>query len=145
MNTCTSVSHYTSAENILSSSTSSGSSAINSPPSSAGIFSGNFVVRSFISTDILHVRNFVFNLATFFWRTERFPPSASPLCWRSLPVLLTIYRFAGISSSLNRPLVVGPGYSPIPEKLVTKIRSGQFVDMVDLLGENLKTNISWNF
>ena len=51
-------------------------------------------------------------------------------------------RFAGIPSSLNRPLVVGPGYSPIPEKLVTKIRSGQFVDMVDLLGENLKTNIS---
>ena len=34
--------------------------------------------------------------------------------------------------------MVGPGYSLIPEKLVTKIRSGQFVAMADLLAENLK-------
>ena len=42
------------------------------------------------------------------------------------------------TSSLNRPFVVGPGYSPIPEKLVTKIRTGQFIDLADLLAENLK-------
>ena len=42
------------------------------------------------------------------------------------------------TSSLQRPLVVGPGYSPIPEKLVTKIRTGQFIDLADLLAENLK-------
>lgn len=39
---------------------------------------------------------------------------------------------------LNRPFVLGPHYSPIPEKLVTEIRSGQFDDMADLLGKNSK-------
>ena len=34
--------------------------------------------------------------------------------------------------------MVGPGYSPVPEKLVSKIRSGQFVDLADLLAEILK-------
>ena len=37
---------------------------------------------------------------------------------------------------------MGPGYSPIPEKLVTKIRSGQFFDLADLLAENLKARES---
>jgi len=32
----------------------------------------------------------------------------------------------------------GPEYSPIPEKHVTKIRSGQFVDLAHLSAENLK-------
>ena len=32
----------------------------------------------------------------------------------------------------------GPGYSPIPEKLATKIRMGQFIDLANLLAENLK-------
>jgi len=32
--------------------------------------------------------------------------------------------------------VVGPGYSPIPERLVTKIKTGQFVDLADLLAKN---------
>ena len=69
-------------------------------------------------------------------QTERFPPSTSLLHRRSISVLF--YHFAGIPSSLNKPFVVGPGYSPIPGKLVTKIRSGQFVDIADRLGENLK-------
>ena len=34
--------------------------------------------------------------------------------------------------------MVGPGYSPIPEKLVTRIRTGQFINLADLLAENLK-------
>ena len=41
-------------------------------------------------------------------------------------------------SSLHRPFVVDPGYSLIPEKLVTKIRTGEFIDLADLLAENLK-------
>ena len=41
-------------------------------------------------------------------------------------------------SSLHRLLVVGPGYSLIPEKLVSKIRTGQFIHLADLLAENLK-------
>ena len=36
------------------------------------------------------------------------------------------------------PFVVGPGYPTIPEKLVTKIRTGQFIDLADLLAKNLK-------
>ena len=40
--------------------------------------------------------------------------------------------------SQNRPFIAGPGYSPIPEKLVSKIRSGHFIDLADLLMENLK-------
>lgn len=43
-----------------------------------------------------------------------------------------------IMSSLNKPFVVDPGYYPIPEKLVNKIRSGQFIDIVNLQGINLK-------
>ena len=34
--------------------------------------------------------------------------------------------------------MVGPGYSPIPEKLVMKIRMGQFMDLADPLAKNLK-------
>ena len=34
--------------------------------------------------------------------------------------------------------MVGPGYSPIPEKLVTKIRTHWFIDLADLLAKNLK-------
>ena len=41
-------------------------------------------------------------------------------------------------SSLHRSFVVGPGYSPIPEKLVSKIRTDQFIYLADLLAENLK-------
>ena len=32
---------------------------------------------------------------------------------------------------LNRPFVVGPGYSPILEKLVTNTTTRQFVDLAD--------------
>ena len=46
--------------------------------------------------------------------------------------------FPRVPTLLNKPFVVGPGYSPIPEKLVTKIRSGQFVEMANLLAKNLK-------
>ena len=42
------------------------------------------------------------------------------------------------TSSLHIPFVVGTGYSPIPEKLVTKITTGQFIDLADLLVDNLK-------
>ena len=47
-----------------------------------------------------------------------------------------------VASLLNKPLVTGPGYSPIPEKLVTKIKARQFVDRADLLPENVKAQDS---
>ena len=38
--------------------------------------------------------------------------------------------------------MVGPGYCPIPEKLVTKIKAGQFNDLLDLLPKNVKAQDS---
>ena len=46
------------------------------------------------------------------------------------------------SAAVGKDFVIGPGYSPIPHKLVTKITSGLFVDLVDLLPDNLKANES---
>lgn len=43
-----------------------------------------------------------------------------------------------VASLLHKPFVVGPGYSPIPKKLATKIKAGKFFDIKDLLPENIK-------
>ena len=37
----------------------------------------------------------------------------------------------------EQPFVVGPGFSPIPAKLVNQIISGKYVDLADLLAPNL--------
>ena len=42
------------------------------------------------------------------------------------------------TSSLQRLFVVGPGYSPIPEKVVTKIRTSLFLDVADPIAKNLE-------
>ena len=62
--------------------------------------------------------------------------SSLPLLGCSIPATSTIC----VVLSLNRPFVVGPGYSPIP--LVTKIWTGQFVDLADSLAENLNAQES---
>ena len=41
---------------------------------------------------------------------------------------------------MGQDFVVGHGYSPMRSKLVSKICSGLFVDLVDLLQDNLKVN-----
>ena len=46
------------------------------------------------------------------------------------------------ASLLHKPFDVGPGYSPIPEKLVTKIKARHFIYLADLLSENLKAQDS---
>ena len=38
---------------------------------------------------------------------------------------------------LNQPFVVGPGYSPIPYKVVSQIVAGKYVNLEDLLPENI--------
>ena len=40
--------------------------------------------------------------------------------------------------NLNKAFVVGPGYAPVPYKLVSKIRAGLFVDLADLLPDNIR-------
>lgn len=42
-----------------------------------------------------------------------------------------------VNSLADQPFVVGPGYSPVPAKLVTQIRGGKFVDLSELLAANL--------
>lgn len=46
------------------------------------------------------------------------------------------------SAAVGKDFVIGPGYSPIPHKLVTKITTGLFVELEDLLPDNLKANKS---
>ena len=40
--------------------------------------------------------------------------------------------------NLNKAFVVGPGYAPVPYKLVSKITAGHFVDLADLLPDNIR-------
>ena len=42
------------------------------------------------------------------------------------------------ASLLDQSFVVGPGFSPVPAKLVTQIVGGKYVDLSDLLGPNLQ-------
>ena len=41
-------------------------------------------------------------------------------------------------ATFDKAFVVGPGYAPIPYKLVGKITGGQFVDLADLLSDNIR-------
>ena len=43
-----------------------------------------------------------------------------------------------LAPSVGKAFVVGPGYAPIPGKLVAKIISGTFVELADLLVENIR-------
>ena len=55
--------------------------------------------------------------------SAQLPPSIAPL-----PI---------VNSLADQPFVVGPGYSPIPAKLVSQIRGRKFVDLLELLAANL--------
>ena len=45
------------------------------------------------------------------------------------------HRFLALP--LQQPFVVGPGYSPVPLKIVSQITAGKFVNVEDLLTENI--------
>ena len=53
-------------------------------------------------------------------------PIVSPTAFPSLTAL-----------PLQQPFVVGPGYSPVPFKVVSQITAGKFVNLEDLLAENI--------
>ena len=40
--------------------------------------------------------------------------------------------------NLSKAFLVGPGYAPVPYKLVSKITAGHFVDLADLLPDNIR-------
>ena len=42
--------------------------------------------------------------------------------------------------TLQQPFIVGPGFSPVPYKLVSQITSGKFIDLAELLSDNLRDN-----
>ena len=45
---------------------------------------------------------------------------------------------AQLTPSLDQPFVVGPGFSPVPAKLVAQIVSGKYADLSELLAVNLQ-------
>ena len=47
---------------------------------------------------------------------------------------------SGLAPLIGRDFIIGPTYYPIPNKLVSKIISSQFVELADLLPDNLKIN-----
>ena len=55
----------------------------------------------------------------------------------SLPSEAFLAPHAKSSALADRPFVVGPGFSPVPGKLVSQILRGTFVDLSDLLSANL--------
>ena len=46
--------------------------------------------------------------------------------------------FSSTLPTLGKAFLLGPGYTPIPYKLVAKITGGQFIELVDLLLDNIK-------
>ena len=76
---------------------------------------------------------------------QRFPPQIPSLAF---PSSSTTVRAAFPSSAagasplaqlpvLHQPFVVGPGFSPVPAKLVSQIMAGKFVELHELLPANI--------
>ena len=95
-----------------------------SPAVSAATVQGrpNFVVPAFVTT-------FASPITAVMLSTNTAAVTASP-------------SVGGLSSLaqmpiLHQPFVVGPGFSPVPAKLVSQIVAGKFVELHDLLSVNL--------
>ena len=71
------------------------------------------------------------------------PASQPPVPALSAPSLFDHLLVPSTSSltwapSVGKAFVVGPGYAPIPGKLVAKLTSGAFIELADLLAENIR-------
>ena len=109
-----------SASSLLAAGTGFGGHPVQGRPSQS------FVVPSFVST---------FSLPSM----SSFAPSASNVCSSQSGAIRDFAaRSVGPSASLlDQPFVVGPGFSPVPAKLVAQIVAGKYVDLSDLLAVNL--------
>ena len=56
-----------------------------------------------------------------------------------LPACPTSFSSSTVPT-LQQPFIVGPGCSPVLYKLVSQITSGKFIDLAELLSENLRDN-----
>lgn len=96
---------------------------------------GNFIVPSFVST--------FSTLSTPAYGFSSLPlPSSSGSPTVGGGVVSAFPAISVSSAAVGKDFVIGPGYSPIPHKLVTKITTGLFVELADLLPDNLKVNES---
>ena len=102
-----------------------------SDPSQSSLSSGTLVVPSFIST----------------YSTLSSPSVVSsllPATSNTNPPLAVGGSLSGTSASssspptLDKAFVLGPGYTPVPYKLVAKITGGQFIELADLLSDNIR-------
>ena len=100
--------------------------SLQSPLASASSSQGRpaFVVPSFVSTFA--------------------PPTPSLASSRACPVatfspqsVVPTSSAANPAPILHQPFVVGPGFSPIPAKIVTQMLSGKFVEFDELLSTNI--------
>ena len=118
---------------------------INSPPGFvAGPSAGNVVVPSFVST-YCTLGNLSLSRPSLFG-SHGLARGALPATSQFFsPAFSTPTSAHSVVSLLHKPFVVSPGYSPILERLVTKIKAGQFIDLADLLPENVKAQDSDKF
>ena len=114
-----------------SNSTQSPASSSSVTPGSTSQSSGTLVVPSFISTfNTLGGPSVVSTLPAS--SAEHLPVGVGGFCGGA---------FASVSStfpSLYKAFVVGPGYAPVPYNIVSKITAGLFVDLADLLPDNIR-------
>ena len=93
---------------------------------------GTFIVPSFVST--------FSTLSTPSYGFSSLPlPSGSGSQTAGGGVVSAFPAISVSSAAVGKDFVIGPGYSPIPHKLVTKITT---VELEDLLHDNLKANKS---
>ena len=95
-------------------------------PSSSGRPVSSFIVPSFVSSFAAPVRS-IASLA---------PSMANPALGTSPN--LAVSSVVQPTSKADQPFVVGPGFSPVPAKLVAQIVAGKFVDLNELLSANLQ-------
>lgn len=67
-------------------------------------------------------------------------PAGSKLCSARGVAISSIPAISASVPVFGRNFVIGPGFLLIPCKLLTMITGGQFIELVDLLPDNLKAN-----
>ena len=75
-------------------------------------------------------RSWASNITTLEQMDEVSPSDVSP----SVPAHIVT---TGMSSSFNQAFILGPGRPPVPAKLVSHILSGKFIELSELMPENL--------